>query len=47
MMLHPMTVQLMLIWLVFCMLGGSQGHVANVAHVVGLVVGMLYGLAGF
>ena len=46
MMLHPRTVQMMLLWLVICFTG-MIGPVANVAHVVGLVVGVLFGLAGF
>jgi GlpG protein len=46
MILHPRTVQLMLIWLVLCMTN-VMGPIANVAHLVGLVVGVLYGLARF
>jgi GlpG protein len=46
MMLHPRSVQYMLLWLVVCFTG-FLGPVANVAHVVGLIVGVLYGLARF
>lgn len=41
-MLHPNTVVMMLGWMVLCMVG-VIGHVANGAHVVGLVVGMSAG----
>jgi GlpG protein len=44
MILHPSTVQFMLLFLVLCMTG-LMGSVANAAHVVGLVTGMLLGLA--
>lgn len=46
MVLHSGTVQTMLFWLVLCMTG-AIGPVANAAHVVGMVVGMLFGLARF
>lgn len=40
------TVTIMLAWLVFCMVGeGILGPVANAAHVVGLVVGVVAGYA--
>ena len=42
--LAPFTVFIMLAWLVFCMTG-AMGHVANTAHVVGLAVGILAGMA--
>lgn len=42
--LHPNTVNYMLIWLVLCMVGVIP-HVANAAHVVGLAAGMLIGVA--
>ncbi len=44
--LHPRAVWNMLLWLVLCMTG-FIGPIANAAHVVGLVVGVLYGLARF
>jgi GlpG protein len=44
MILHPSTVQIMLLWLVACMLG-FVGNIANAAHVVGLLVGVACGLA--
>jgi GlpG protein len=44
MILHPSTVQFMLFWLVICMLG-MVGHIANAAHVVGLLAGVACGLA--
>jgi GlpG protein len=44
MILHPSTVQTMLIWLVLCM-SGAFGDIANAAHVVGMVAGILFGLA--
>jgi GlpG protein len=46
MILHPTSVRIMLLWLVLCMTG-LVGNIANAAHVIGLVVGVLYGLAGF
>jgi GlpG protein len=45
MILHPSSVQTMLLWLVLCMMG-LIGNVANAAHVVGLLVGIVCGLAG-
>ncbi len=45
MILHPSSVQIMIFWLVICMLG-AMGNIANAAHAVGLIVGMLCGLAG-
>jgi GlpG protein len=44
MFLHPSTVQTMLFWLVLCM-AGFIGNVANAAHVVGVGVGIVCGLA--
>lgn len=44
MILHPSTVQTMLFWLVLCMMG-FVGNVANAAHVVGVAVGIICGLA--
>ncbi|HEX8201447.1 MAG TPA: rhomboid family intramembrane serine protease [Isosphaeraceae bacterium] len=41
--LHPNTVFSMVAWLFLCMTG-ALGTIANTAHVVGLVVGMLFGL---
>jgi GlpG protein len=43
---HPNTVNTLLIWLVVCMTG-MIGPVANAAHFVGLVVGVVAGLMGF
>ena len=43
MILPPNTVAMMLIWLVLCMTG-VLGPIANAAHVVGLVVGVVFGL---
>jgi GlpG protein len=42
--LHPSTVQSMLFWLILCMTG-TLGNVANAAHVVGMIAGILCGLA--
>ena len=36
----------MMIWLVLCMTG-MVGPIANAAHVMGLVVGIVFGLLGF
>jgi GlpG protein len=44
MILHPSTVQTMLIWLALCMTG-IIGNIANAAHVIGLVAGILCGLS--
>ncbi len=46
MILHPNSVMMMLLWLVLCMTG-AMGPIANAAHVVGLVVGMVFGLARY
>ncbi|MGC8640422.1 MAG: rhomboid family intramembrane serine protease [Isosphaeraceae bacterium] len=46
MILHPNTITLMLLWLVLCMTGWL-GPIANAAHVVGLVVGVIFGLLRF
>ena len=46
MILHPKSIQTMLIWLVLCMTG-LLGPIANAAHVFGLVMGVLFGLARF
>lgn len=43
MVLHPSTINGMIIWYVLC-LTGIVGLVANTAHTVGLVVGMVWGL---
>ncbi|HMO50291.1 MAG TPA: rhomboid family intramembrane serine protease [Kiritimatiellia bacterium] len=40
--LHPFTVQMMLIWFVVC-LSGLIGQVANTAHAVGLAIGVAWG----
>jgi GlpG protein len=47
---HPNNVNIMIGWLVLCMtgwLGPMVGPIANAAHVVGLAVGIVAGLAGF
>jgi GlpG protein len=46
MILHPSSIRTMLLWLLLCMTG-LLGPIANAAHVVGLVVGVLFGLARF
>jgi GlpG protein len=43
---HPNNVNIMIVWLFLCMTG-MLGPIANGAHVVGLVVGIVTGLAGF
>ena len=43
---HPNSVNIMLLWLVLCMTG-VLGPIANAAHVVGLAVGIVFGLMGF
>ena len=42
--LHPNNISIMLFWLVLCMTG-ALGPIANAAHFVGLVTGVLLGLA--
>jgi GlpG protein len=46
MIVHPNTVTIMLFWLVLCMTG-YIGPIANAAHVVGLVVGVVLGVFRF
>jgi GlpG protein len=46
MILHPNTITTMLLWLVLCMTG-VLGPIANAAHVVGLVVGVAFGVFRF
>jgi GlpG protein len=46
MMLHPSSVRLMLFWLMLGIILPSM-RMANGAHLVGLIVGMLFGLARF
>ncbi len=46
MILHPNTVSTMLMWLVLCMTG-LLGPIANAAHVVGLLVGIAFGVSRF
>jgi GlpG protein len=46
MILHPNTITTMLLWLVLCMTG-LVGPIANAAHVVGLVVGIAFGVLRF
>ena len=43
MILHPSTVRIMLFWLLLGFTGYRR--IANGAHLVGLVVGILFGLA--
>jgi GlpG protein len=43
MILHPNSVAFMLFWLALCMTG-ALGPIANAAHVVGLVVGVAFGV---
>jgi GlpG protein len=43
---HPSSVNIMLLWLVLCMTN-VLGPIANGAHVVGLAVGIVFGLMGF
>ncbi len=48
MILHPSTVQIMLIWLVLCMFLTQIGTpIANIAHVSGLILGIFFGMARF
>ena len=44
--LHPNTITTMLLWLVLCMTG-LLGRVANAAHLVGLFVGIVFGITPF
>lgn len=44
MILDPRTVQIMLFWLVLCFTG-AVGNIANAAHVVGMLAGIMLGLA--
>ena len=44
--LRQNTVFIMLFWLVLCMTG-ALGSIANVAHTVGLVVGIILGVAPY
>ena len=46
MILHPNSVTMMLFWLVLCMTGW-MGNIANAAHVVGLLVGVAFGVLRF
>ena len=46
MILHPNTITTMLFWLVLCMTGWL-GPIANAAHVVGLLVGVAFGVLRF
>jgi GlpG protein len=46
MFVHPNTVTIMLFWLVLCMTG-QLGPIANAAHVVGLVTGVVLGVFRF
>jgi GlpG protein len=43
MIMHPNTITIMIAWLFLCMTG-LVGSIANAAHVVGLVVGVMLGL---
>jgi GlpG protein len=42
--LDPQTVTILLVWLVICFTG-AVGHVANGAHLIGLIVGVVWGRA--
>ena len=44
--LHPSSVNYMLFWMLLCMTG-LIGSIANTAHVVGLLIGMLCGIAPY
>ena len=44
--LHPHTVFYMVVWFVLCFTG-LVGHIANTAHAVGLIVGVVIGSAGY
>jgi GlpG protein len=46
MILHPNTITTMLVWLVLCMTG-LLGNIANAAHLVGLAVGVAFGVLRF
>jgi GlpG protein len=46
MILHPNSITIMLLWLVLCMTG-TIGPIANAAHLVGLVVGVAFGVLRF
>jgi GlpG protein len=46
MILHPTSVTMVLLWLGLCMTG-RMGQIANAAHVVGLVVGVAFGVLRF
>lgn len=41
--LHPQTVVMMLVWFAVCLSGVTQMPIANTAHGVGLVVGVIWG----
>jgi rhomboid protease GlpG len=43
MIMHPSNVNIMMLWLVLCMTG-VLGPIANAAHVMGLVVGVVFGV---
>jgi len=46
MILHPNTITFVLLWLALCMTG-MVGPIANAAHVVGLVIGVAFGVLRF
>jgi GlpG protein len=46
MILHPNTITFVLLWLALCMTG-AVGSIANAAHVVGLVIGVAFGVLRF
>ncbi len=46
MLLHPNSVTIMLLWLVLCM-SGALGPIGNAAHLVGLIVGVAFGVLRF
>ncbi len=50
MILHPNSVMFVLLWITLCMTGaftGVVGNIANAAHVVGLLVGVAFGVFRF
>ena len=46
MVLHPNSITMVLLWLALCMTGW-MGPIANAAHVVGLIVGVAFGVLRF
>jgi GlpG protein len=46
MILHPNSITMVLLWLALCMTGW-MGPIANAAHVVGLLVGVAFGVVRY